>query len=106
MLNGTMVLVKVTELVVDDETFVIARDGHRYFWAFNKKDIDNSGHLTKVYNGLEGKRCERMEDTMAQAYFSVKANCLDWNKIANKDTEEIEKAWKIADEARTLFYGR
>lgn len=96
--------VVIKDFAVEEEKFVIYNDGKGGYWAFNHKDIDKNGKLTKVYNGLSGNYSDKLACTLRWTYEKVMADkYIDNEKWLDGDREEVLKFHKIVEKAGELF---
>lgn len=84
----------ITTYIENGRTFEIckaegmgAADG---FWAFEDKDIDESGKLRRQFNGISGHHSSTVKETIQKVSQMIKVDAL----VAD-GMDRMEAAWKV-----------
>ena len=66
---------KVTEYIEANRRFIIC-EAEGTFWAFEDKDIDAAGRLTKQINGIAGHTADSVSETIKKVSIQIKVDAL------------------------------
>ena len=86
-----MLRVEVKELRTVLESYVVVyNDEHDVYMAINKKDIDENGKLTKVYNGVTGNACKDARNCIQQTLDGD-----EFRKLINEGVDKREALKRV-----------